>query len=66
MRRVAQLLGKHESVIEHMLMDRAKAILGIRNLLHPFGKGVQPRLAASRSEWYTFLGATALSRKAEY
>ncbi len=39
--RVAQSLGVEVSVIEHMLMDKSIEVLGTRNLLHPFGKGVQ-------------------------
>lgn len=39
--RLAARLGERKSVIENMLMDQSSAILGTRNLLHPFGKGIQ-------------------------
>lgn len=39
--RLSQYLKEDVSVIENMLMDQETGIFGIRNLLHPFGKGVQ-------------------------
>lgn len=39
--RVTRSLGEEESLIERMLMEQSNAVLGIRNLVHPFGGGVQ-------------------------
>jgi hypothetical protein len=39
--RLNRSLGEEESHIEHMLMERSKAVLGTRNLVHPFRTGVQ-------------------------
>ncbi|NLC45189.1 MAG: hypothetical protein GX783_13025 [Clostridiales bacterium] len=39
--RLTRSLGEEESHIERMLMEQSKAVLGIRNLVHPFGTGIQ-------------------------
>lgn len=39
--RLAQRIGEKEIIVENMLIDRATAILGTRNLIHTFGKGFQ-------------------------
>lgn len=39
--RIAHSLGLEALAVEKMLMDSSINLLGMRNLLHPFGKGIQ-------------------------
>lgn len=38
---VARSIGEDEPTVKQLLMDRTTEVLGVRNLLHPFGEGIQ-------------------------